>query len=279
MAYAENSAPLRTKSVGVRQFAAMKGQLRLVFNKEARAEAVRAWNNYVPLSPKTAFEMLTRELPQGTQVEFRRMDIHGGGYLKIFKYDEENGGDLLSDLRDFDLLAREAGMGFVEVAPQAQGRGLGRRLMRNQIEFFHACGVRRFNIYASNNNGGYTWARMGFLPQEPAEEDSYSGVRRKVEGELAVLAPVIGRRWGARVRDLLRFEKETDLWALADLDLDLAPLVGARKDFRGMVRAGEALPLGRVLLSGTDWDGTLDLRDARQMARVEKYCGGFAFIK
>lgn len=290
----ENTAPQRKKDTPKTQFRALRGQLTLSFGRAARDPdpgTLRAWNSYVPLAPRTAYDVLTRGLPEETQVKITDLDCAGQGSLTIQKFDDEQGGELFSDERPFDLRLGEVEMGMVSVSPDYQGRGLGRALMRNQIEFFHACAVRRFNIVASSANGGYTWARMGFLPQDIRAPRLRDKEMKKVHEKIALLRPLLTKADLAVAEDAAQLRRATDLWRLADLRTDMAPALAKaiRKNdkLRDMVsyqfhraqEGGYELPLGRLLLSGASWDGTLDLENRRQMKRVDAYCGGFRYIK
>ena len=298
-----NTAPHRDAPVTKRDFKALKGRLSLEFNYSSgihEREAVRAWNKYVPLAPDVAYRILTRDLPRGTQVAFVGLDTDGTGLLKIEK-DEKIGAnhrDVFSNSRHFKLEEGKVESGSVSVAGRRQGRGYGRLTMRNQIEFFHACGVKRFEILAASENGGYTWARVGFLPTDVAG-DLKTGVARDVRAQLRDLRLVLDDKTISKVENYLRFRRRTDLWRIADMDIDLMPLLAPAfneeegkfspdqkkelrsrfgEDFRDAARDSRPLPLGRVLLTGTSWDGVLDLNDRKQMKRVGAYCGGWKCI-
>ena len=299
----DNTAPRRDIDVRARDFKELKGKLTLDFNTQSKAPekaAVRAWNSYIPLSPRTVFNMLTRDLPRGTTVKIDDFDETGHGNLSI-ECETPAGNELLSDSRDFHFGEREAGQGNVSVRHSKQGRGLGRRLMRNQIEFLHACRVKRFNIYAGLDNGGYTWARVGFLPRDVKSDSFRRHVIDKVESRLAMLRPLLDKATLEQTGRRLKFRRRADIWGLSDIETDLVPLLArafegaGRKaplseserriiayhfqaDYNEAVRRGRPLPLGRVLLTGTSWEGTLDLDSRRQMKRVGAYCGGWKYI-
>lgn len=300
-----NTAPHRDAPVRKRDFKALKGRLSLEFNYASEMherEAVRAWNKFVPVTPDVAYRMLTRDLPRGTMVSFTGLDTDGTGSLTIEK-DEKNGAshrDVFSNSRKFKLADETVESGSVTVAGRRQGRGYGRLTMRNQIEFFHACGVKKFEIFAASENGGYTWARLGFLPSDVAG-DLKTGVARDVRSQLRDLRPVLDDKTIGKVENYLRFRRRTDLWKIADIEIDLMPLLAPAfndeatgrfsaeqkddlrsrfgEDFRKAARDGRPLPLGRVLLTGTSWDGILDLNDRKQMKRVGAYCGGWKYIE
>jgi hypothetical protein len=287
-----NTAPARTGRVTARDFKALKGCLTLEFNYYAstdRREMIRAWNKFVPLSPKTAYEILTRELPPGTVVQFSRLSDNGDGHINIERDGDDKNKSSFSNSRDFDLGAGTVATGSVTVGYEGQERGTGRRTMRNQIEFFHACGVRTFDIYASSHNGGYTWARLGFLPKD-MDESFRREIRNAVRGHMKKLGDVLPASVTDELDKALKLRRRTDLWRIADLNTDLVPILSRtfndnaalrtayEDDYNDAVKAGRPLPLGRVLLTGTSWDGVLDLSSRKQMKRIGAYCGGWKYI-
>jgi hypothetical protein len=295
-----NKAKRRKTPSCKKDFNAMAGKLALAY---ARADdpdgiALRAWNKYVPLSPKTAFNILTRDLPPQTELTIKFRDKHGNGLLNIECDDLENDTKWFSDSRDFELRWKKADTGCVDVNDFRAGQGTGRILMRNQIEFFHACGVRKFKILAASRNGGYTWARMGFLPETPDSPSFKRGTKDVAGARLEMVRPYLPPETYDRVKALLEFSKKHDMWRVADQDTDLVPLLAPvlapdeenddaplaelrrvyEDAWQKAVDTGRSLPLGRALLSGTMWSGALDMDSKRQMKRIARYTGGWKYI-
>jgi GNAT superfamily N-acetyltransferase len=298
-----NNAPRRKHPVDKAQFDALRGALCFGFNRAGgiNDDMLAAWERHIPLAPRTAVRILTRDLPRGTGTGFTLLHKDGAGELEIIRWDRHQYEPLMKDSRTFDLAEGCVNQGDVFVAPHVQGRGYGRTMMRNQVEFFHACGARLFDIHAASENGGYTWARLGFLPQFTGSDSFRASVKRPVLTHLETLEPVLGRKTAEKIESLLEFRKPTDMWELADMREDVLPKltpvfnrtargprlsVAQRQDLHDMYRAayqeaakkGRGMPLGRLLLTGTAWKGRLHMDDRAQMTRVGQYCGGWKYI-
>lgn len=298
-----NTAPRRTADVTAVQFAAVRGRLAFGFNRTTCADdaLMAAWNKHIPLSPRTMVRMLTRNLPRDTQAGFSQFHESGRGELEVWRWNHGGYDLLMNDSRTFDLPAGTVLQGNVTVAPHLQGRGYGRTLLRNQIEFFHACGMKDFNITAGSDNGGYSWARMGFLPVKTGESLFHKGVVRHVSGRLELLAPVLPEDTVREVQELLQFNDPRDMWRLADMTVDVRPGLTAvferatsaaavddihRQRLRllfaeaaeSAAKRDASLGLGRLLLTGAVWHGQLDMRNRDQLTRMGRYCGGWQFL-
>ncbi|HTK85732.1 MAG TPA: hypothetical protein VL625_11685 [Patescibacteria group bacterium] len=239
------------------------------------------------MSREQAEEILKRDMPQDTRVS---IDVDESGYGNIAIKSED-----IDESRTFNLDEHLLNSGFMELSRDgAKGKGLGRHIMRNEIEFFRACGVKRFHIYAALSNGGYTWARLGFLPENTIE---FRNMKDKVRARLEILAPVLVEDEKKELEDIAQFNSAKDIWRLADSKIDLrqrlidcftkaadgdisarrlkSDLIEMHDDIVQLTRSKKDLLIGRVLLTGTSWYGNIDFDNAEQMARVEKYVGGW----
>jgi len=258
------------------------------------------WSRYTDLALEDAIAILTRDLPEETQVRLR-INADGSGWLSM-----EAPGQF-SDARRFDLSYGETYAGSMTV--EKTGNKLGRILFRNEIEFFHAVGIKRVNIHAGWLSGGYTWARFGFLPDFDDNEDFDALTRKEIKRRFKALKPIIPEREYRRLAKAVQLKDPMDMWRIADRRTNMGARLrtvfseaanDAGKKIRGdlkrafnhssdideytseqlelllkMANEKRPVPLGRVLLAGTDWEGYLDLEDPRQMARAGRYVGGW----
>lgn len=241
----------------------------------------RAWEEHVPMTKLQAERMLRRGLPRGTKVSLD-VDGDGSGSLSMdASYIDEV-------TKSFDLDKKVAYSGYMDLAKT--GNGLGRKIMRNQIEFFIASGIEKLEMHAGLDAGGYTWARLGFLPYKNSLDELKSEIKQRYKK----LAPLLDSREKSRLEKAFKSESPKSLWALADSRIDLAPKL--REVFKAAANDDEKaqqlqeniadvidnpnlskpLPLGRVLLAGTSWQGELDFKNKAQMKRVDAYVGGLA---
>lgn len=253
------------------------------------------WNQNIPLTLKTAAQILTRGVPRGIDIGIRFLEKEDGYPCLDF-----SSSFLFGDKRYFEPSRARVLPGVIKVFEREAG--LGRILMRNEIEFFHACGFRTFDIEAGMGAGGYTWARMGFLPGNVNSSDFEERTREKVRSRFNLLARILTPHEKAKIKAVIALRQPTDVWKVADLDSDLAPRLRDVFEERGMffnqlaeeyyrlkwpetwegieeaVNKGRKLTLGRMLLAGAFWKGTLDMNDSTQMQRVADYSGGFKYI-
>lgn len=302
-----STAPLRAGNINRRSLEAVKGKLAMEFNRMAdqdfdpQKQAVRFWNKYIPFSPQTAVEILTGDLPKSTRVYLYDVYPHGQGDLKIGKPYAAELGRCFGDHRSFDLSEGTVESGFMMIGTQLRGRGIGRIMMRNQIEFFHACGARDFKIMAGSNNGGYTWARMGFLPTGSESPYFNKEIIIPFKQKMKALKPFLPRALYREVMGSISFDDPHAIWQIADQRVDIMPHLKPLYDSKGHIRnglkkkqdrlttiardvfneasqGGTGLPLGRLLLTGSTWNGVLKMDDPVQMARVGRYVGGWRYI-
>lgn len=150
---------------------------------------------------------------------------------------------------------------LLEVGSGLQGKGFGKKLLRNQIEFYQKAGVRRIETTASKDVGGYAWARYGFVPART----SWESLKVEISARLKVLSNTLTKRQVTSIQKMLKSDDPRTIWKVSDLRLQVKPVVPGAKS--------TSEPLGSALLRGAKWFGELDLRDAAAMARTRKYMG------
>ncbi|GAB6842363.1 hypothetical protein HNR00_003571 [Methylorubrum rhodinum] len=137
---------------------------------------------------------------------------------------------------------------YFELPKKYQGGGNAKTMLRSSVEAYDRIGVARIDAHANLNVGGYAWARLGFAPDRPTvvREALEMAVRR---------APRTPHAQATRV--ILDTSSDDDLMH------NLARARGA-----------DGEPLGRKILGPkADWDGHLDLKNARHRERLN---GNFA---
>lgn len=267
-----------------------------VFN--SRRQGQSAWDRFIPMDREQAEAFLKRDLPPQTGVTIT-LDENGAGEI-YFRCE-----GVLEETRPFDLGMYEVYSGNMQV--KKQGRGLGRLLMRNEIEFFKRCGVKKFNILASSTAGGYTWARLGFLPDNIEASAFNMYARLAIQTNLSAITPFMTEEEKEDLQKLCQIKAPHDMWRIADSVIDINPrLTEAFNNEAGLqatapyfqdlynvrslksyfsinptsryikdrVQEGKPVLAGRVLLAGTEWHAHLDFDNKEQMQRVSRYVGG-----
>lgn len=247
------------------------------------------WDKYVPMPFAEAKEILTRDLPEGTSVALDFVRGGGQGMLSI-------SGQGFFETRTFDMDRKVIHPGMVSATKQ-KGHGYGRIIMRNEIEFFKSCGVKRFNINASSTAGGYVWARFGFMPAPEA----IIPLLTRLQDNFKALKDILTPQEQQDVKNAIRGRGlPDDVWGVSDLRVDIAPRLrevfakansgdaaartlsdqltkveGIKNAIAEITHDQQAMPLGRALLAGSYWQGYFDLNNPVQTERASKNIGGW----
>jgi hypothetical protein len=282
---------------GIRNFFGLPEKTKI--GRHALAVDSAHWDEWVPMTQKEALALLTRDLPKNTSVYLKILG-NGTGTIALKARGQ------FANERSFDLGAKEWDQGTTRV--NNQSHGYGRTILRNEMEFFHACGVRKFEIHAGWESGGYTWARLGFLPR--IRLDGFKDYTRdEIKKRFEAVKSLLPKAECDKLKNAVGVRRAKDLWYLADRRTDIGPRLKevfttardkpenaqtakklddafssgeladyATKQFgqiKDLAAKGKPVPLGRFLLGATDWVGTINTADREQMQRVGKYVGGW----
>lgn len=263
-------------------------------------DQIDSWNDRVAFSPQQTRDILLRDLPDDISVNIY-LDSYGNG---SFYYN----GSAIQDVKcEFDLQKGISQEGDVYINDDDRAKGVGRIIVRNQIEFLKACGVECFKTYASSSMGGYVWARFGFLPNDDQLEELRQNLDRYFKG----VKDLLTAEEIAEIEPLLSLENKEDIWKVAESKVDLQTrlhdifdmcanesvsddkrhdaeyartIMGralntyAYNYIRSGVEEGHSIKLACLLLMGTNWHGEIDAGNDDQMRQVDSYTGGFKHI-
>lgn len=237
--------------------------------------AVSAWERHTGISEDDTIEMLTQGLPHSIAIDLKFKEDENRGVIRMF----DTAGPEEIELRSFNMNTMTAAPGDIRVIDQ--GQGVGRKILRNEVEFFAACGIKKFEIYASSEAGGYVWARFGFLPKSPQTGE----LKEDLKWRFGLIESVLEPDEAKQLKKLIELKNPQDLWQVADLRVNMTPRLQniPNKTLQKLcdrLVMPPIMPLGRLLLTGANWDGYIDLKNKEQMARVERYVGGWeSFLK
>lgn len=266
----------------------------------------KEWRNHIPFGYNIAHAILARDLGRDIKIQFffytdqkkvltpsiclidgdkrvqaAKIIISGKGFKSDFYLN-------LSDGFSF--------AGATEVEEAYQGHGLGKHVMRNQIEFIHATGkFKSFHMTAAMSAGGYTWGKFGI---EPTDLNTDPGLRNQIQQRHDVIRLLLAEDEVRELAPLIRPSCREDVWALSQSSIELGSRLrpvfseahasqSLRRSFtegvynRMRARAHEGLPVtaGQFHLAGTRWRGHVNLSDEAQLRRIAAYAGGFQSIK
>ena len=259
------------------------------------AEDIPNWKKFIPLTPEQAAGILLNDLPADMKV-LVKIDDKGAGSLEFTSRAFDNAD------ADFDLKKKIRSSGQVQVHDHKTGNRIGMHYMRNQMEFFKACGARRFDIYAARNVGGYAWAKMGLKPDSVRSAEFNNHVRSTVRERYNWIKHILSDIERREVEKLIKISTPADMWKLANCGLDVnKPLhdifnkasraapkenqidlsgefnklydLDHRRHIEQEVANGRRVTVGKMLLLGTSWQGRIRLDDPTQMKRIGSYVG------
>jgi GNAT superfamily N-acetyltransferase len=145
---------------------------------------------------------------------------------------------------------------YLVLNDDAQGKGIAKNLLGNQVDLYDKMGLDEVGVHASLDRGGYSWARYGFLPHV----DDWTYMRDTLGRKLDRVRSQIGDPLYQGVRAAINLNDPTYIWYISDVDIMIKKPLSEEK-----------MPLGKYLLSGTSWGGKLDLHNPDQMTRFWDY--------
>ena len=214
-------------------------------------ERIPPWfSSLAPMKNTSEFvsKMLGGMAPRSLTTRFDKNGAYINGNLV------GDGGKYLGHInRQIDLKKKTAYHQSLELMPDAQGKGLAKEILANQIELYQKIGLDRVSLTAGLDRGGYAWAKYGFLPT-PGYWASLRGDLQRSLMQLSNHGKITKQQFDA-VQPLLQSEDPHSMWAISDVT---SPTADGR-------------PLGKQLLSGTGWSGQLNLKDKDSMERFNAY--------
>lgn len=214
-------------------------------------------------------EALTEKMLDGTPLEVGQVELslvsghHQSAALGVQFVDRDNP-DQVVGRADRKFYQEQSGSEMEQVAyhdlfrlaPEYQGQGVAKTFLRNSIGAYEELGIDRIPMMAAKTVGGYAWARYGWQLSDYAMENRQ--LEQQVEQRL----------------EALKLDSETEEMVQNILDVDHPKKVWALSDLRQPVtKNGKETTLGKALLLGTHWKGTLYLDDGAARERLESCLG------
>jgi hypothetical protein len=278
---------------------------------EVRGKIYQRWQTYIKISPTDFYESLTQDLPEGTNCE---LILAGKQATIAILHPQADTGEEDSSFFTYSRELHVEGDVLTscnaDIRVKQRNKSIGRILQRNMIGALRDIGYASLSA-ASNDVGGYAWAKMGYVFNEAATSDAdkqqFVSVLRERLGQAHQYLPT---EMVGLVRQNINLCHGNDNNALADLDFSLNPtlktifekeaisplaaldnvfLRSAQNFMREMTndyqtqdsqelwqnfnQSGQNYTLGKYLLLKTHWNSFLDFSDKKQMKRVEAYLG------
>lgn len=175
-------------------------------------------------------------------------------------------GDFWFHSRTLDMHGAVINADRMFISASRRGQGLGRRFMRDLLDFARKVGISKVRLDAEQI-GRYAWLRVGFVP----DRGSWGRLKVELTQRLAAALPDIGND---RFLELLAVVQRPDPEAAREL-AGLRDPVSSVELWETDGRASK-IPLGRALFLevGSNWSGELDLDDRTTLGLVDSYVSG-----
>lgn len=173
----------------------------------------------------------------------------------------------LDTMRTFSPDMKSVSHDWMKMNPKFKGTGYFKNVMKETVDLYEKMGVETINLDAGAENGAYTWLRLGFLPEDPAETAAVALSRLRIELRLA------GEEFGSPA-----FDAADTMKAYLDISGDdrfvNQMLIEIAKESDVLKKALKTdNPMQKVMKGMPVWTGKLDLKDTEQMEIFNKYVG------
>ncbi len=226
------------------------------------AEDLAQWSRYCRMSPLEFLEKITDGLPGEAHLSLR-----GNGNQGLFqvRLRDAQGRRIMSASRRVDLKNEVVQHVFINIHRDYAGHGLGRQFILNSIRLYRKLGVDSVELYATLQNGAYTWARFGWLPYV----QTWHFIQPRLAEQLQTVAAQLSAEHLDELKQAIHSDDPRGIWTLVDHPAKVT-------DDKGKV-----MNIGKYLLLGEycQWLGYLNLHDPLQMARFCQYVGDIAPLR
>lgn len=182
----------------------------------------------------------------------------GGAEMSAVLRNPDTGERIGRTTRNFDPETNSVSHTYFKLGPDVQGADVGKDLLRQQVDTYNKMGLDTVHLHANIDVGGYAWGKYGFVPSQ----SSWDSVRADMKPLLDVYREGgLDDETHSAVMDMLNSSDPKTLWKISDLTTPAYDSPFSRT----------SQPLGKALLLGTDWNGSLNLKDAESMNRFNTY--------
>ncbi|MCX7999434.1 MAG: hypothetical protein N3A69_10870 [Leptospiraceae bacterium] len=141
-------------------------------------------------------------------------------------------------------IGRESNFELFFIPEELQGRGFSKRILKDYFDYLRKSNVKKVNIFANKDVGGYAWARFGFMANSRAEVEKILLKRGKDLTE----------------KELQEVKRLVEVYYRKRSSSEPFPMKLLAKQ-----------SYGKKLLLNSSWYGHADLTDKEQLKTIYKY--------
>lgn len=191
------------------------------------------WDKKVGMSP----EEFKQGFTGGVKTSNFTVQLYGDDVSISARVMDARGNNIGSFTRVMNFTGNFARSSYFSI--REQGHGIGKKILAANVATYQKLGLSRLGVHANIDVGGYAWAKYGYTPTP--------GGWRELQHQMLDKARTIRDPAIEQLKPLIRSSDPTAVWAISDH------------------------ALGKQLLLGTHWDGTLHFNDRRAMGRFNAY--------
>jgi GNAT superfamily N-acetyltransferase len=166
----------------------------------------------------------------------------GSSWLGVKGHLQDKDGKPLGEYtRTFQFEKKEAETNRLYLNDGETGKGIGKKMLAANVAMFQKLGIEKVRT-STDSVGGYAWAKYGYVPNNLLEFSQGSGIYDRIDD----IKDEDDRKW---MTAIVEHEDPRAIWIMADSKY------------------------GKKLLVDLSWDGVLDLKDEKSMARFNAYVG------
>lgn len=167
---------------------------------------------------------------------------------------------------------------YLSLQEGSQGAGVVKKMFADSIPLYQKAGYREIEVYANLDRGGYAWGRYGFKPKDTVKYsddamDGYKDTMKRMDKNIEYLKMQYNSPALSESRALRQLMKAHEF------NPNIAQILSHVKtpELDKLGRASKTLTERETFVSGMlkhkNWEGSLSLSDAGQMAILSEYVG------
>lgn len=247
-----------TYSQDYQELKTLLGEKKLIAKDNDLLELTREWRKRFPsLSPREFYDTLTRD----TNPESVHIFLHDTFEVHIYL---KSGTQMTME---FSANAMEHQ--GIRVSPNLQGTQQdGRILTRNTADICRYSDIPLIRL-KTQEIGGYMWAKCGFLPTKLGWSELQADILQRLKDP--DLLNSVQPSGLSLIQKICSSDEPRDLWVLSDLKTSVKTPAGIKPIVR--VNEQDSIALGKALLIGQIWHGSLNTKNPEAMQRFDSYMG------
>jgi len=147
------------------------------FDPKKQEKFLKVWNDNIDQAPAEFRKQFLGGLPGSMTIRYDEGNEEFGisGHIH-----DKNGNNIAEYSRDIDFKHKIASSNYFKVLGKEQGHGVGKQLLAGNMDVYRKLGMKRVDVRANIDVGGYAWARYGYVPTQSSWNELRGYIERKL---------------------------------------------------------------------------------------------------